>query len=96
MISPYGKGLTTSKAQAHLAEIYDTDMSRKTIPKNTESNVADVTVWQNRTPDAAHAVLGSTQSQSKSATRGPPTGSCRAAVAEAETWAAAMPLALSA
>lgn len=40
VISLYAKGLTTGEIQAHLAEIYDTEVSRETI-------------WQDHRPDPA-------------------------------------------
>ncbi len=49
VISLYAKGLTTGEIQDHLAEIYDTSVSRETISKITEGIVADMAVWQNRT-----------------------------------------------
>ena len=48
MISLYAKGLTTGEIQAHLEEIYDTEMSRETISKIADGIVADMAVWQNR------------------------------------------------
>jgi transposase-like protein len=36
VLSLYAKGLTTGEIQAHLAEIYDTEVSRETISKITE------------------------------------------------------------
>ena len=49
VISLYAKGLTTGEIQDHLAEIYDTSVSRETISKITEGIVADMAAWQNRT-----------------------------------------------
>ncbi len=49
VISLYAKGLTTGEIGAHLAEIYDTSVSRETISKITDEIVADMAVWQNRT-----------------------------------------------
>ena len=49
VISLYAKGLTTGEIQAHLEEIYDTEVSRETISKITDEIVADMAVWQNRT-----------------------------------------------
>ena len=57
VISLYAKGLTTGEIQAHLAEIYDTSVSRDTISKITDEIVADMAVWQNRPLDAVYAVL---------------------------------------
>ena len=57
VISLYAKGLTTGEIQAHLAEIYDTSVSRETISKITDEIVADMAVWQNRPLDAVYPVL---------------------------------------
>ena len=57
VVSLYAKGLTTGEIQAHLAEIYDTDVSRETISKITDEIVADMAVWQNRPLDAVYPVL---------------------------------------
>ncbi len=62
VISLYAKGLTTGEIQAHLAEIYDTSVSRETISKITEGIVADMAVWQNRPLDPVYPVLRSTRS----------------------------------
>ena len=57
VISLYAKGLTTGEIQAHLAEIYDTEVSRETISKITDEIVADMAIWQNRPLDAVYPVL---------------------------------------
>jgi transposase-like protein len=57
VISLYAKGMTTGDIQAHLAEIYDTDISRETISKITDAIVEDMTAWQNRPLDPLYAVL---------------------------------------
>ena len=57
VISLYAKGLTSGEIQAHLAEIYDTSVSRETISKITDEIVADMAVWQNRPLDAVYPVL---------------------------------------
>ena len=57
VISLYAKGLTTGEIQAHLAEIYDTSVSRETISKITDEIVADMAVWQNRPLEPVYAVL---------------------------------------
>ena len=46
VISLYAKGLTTGDIQAHLAEIYGTDISRETISKITDRVLEDMTAWQ--------------------------------------------------
>ena len=52
VISLYAKGMTTGDIQAHLAEIYDTDISRDTISRITDAVVEDMLAWQNRPLDA--------------------------------------------
>jgi transposase-like protein len=42
------KGLTTGEIQAHLAEIYDTEVSRETISKITDAVLPDMVAWQSR------------------------------------------------
>ena len=43
--------MTTGDIQAHLAEIYDTDISRDTISRITDAVVEDLVAWQNRPLD---------------------------------------------
>ncbi len=57
IISLYAKGLTTGEIQAHLAEIYDTAISRETISKITDEIIADMVLWQNRPLDAMYPVV---------------------------------------
>jgi putative transposase len=57
VISLYAKGMTTGDIQAHLAEIYGTDVSRETISKITDQIVEDMNVWQHRPLDPLYAVL---------------------------------------
>lgn len=57
VISLYAKGLTTGEIQAHLAEIYGTDISRETISKITDEIVDDMVAWQNRPLEPIYAVL---------------------------------------
>jgi putative transposase len=57
IISLYAKGLTTGEIQAHLLEIYDTEVSRDTISKITDSIVEDLVAWQNRPLDKIYPVL---------------------------------------
>ena len=51
VISLYAKGMTTEDIQNHLAEIYDTSISRETISKITDRILEDVNACQNRPPD---------------------------------------------
>lgn len=48
VLSLYAKGLTTGEIQAHLAEIYDTEVSRETISKITDAVLPDMAAWQSR------------------------------------------------
>jgi transposase-like protein len=52
VISLYAKGMTTGDIQAHLAEIYDTDISRDTISRITNAVIEDMAGWQSRPLDA--------------------------------------------
>jgi putative transposase len=51
VISLYAKGMTTGDIQSHLAEIYDTQISRETISKITDRVIEDMLAWQNRPLD---------------------------------------------
>lgn len=57
VISLYAKGMTTGDIQAHLAEIYGTEVSRETISKITDRIVDDMLAWQNRPLDRVYAVI---------------------------------------
>jgi putative transposase len=57
VISLYAKGLTTGEIQAHLTEIYGTEVSRETISKITDEVVGDMLAWQNRPLDRVYPVL---------------------------------------
>jgi putative transposase len=57
VISLYAKGLTTGEIQAHLFEMYDTDVSRDTISKITDTILEDLLAWQNRPLDKVYPVL---------------------------------------
>src|SRR5438093_3317366 len=57
VISLYAKGMTTGDIQAHLLEIYGTEISRETISKITDQIVEDMTVWQHRPLDRCYPVL---------------------------------------
>jgi transposase-like protein len=57
VISLYAKGLTTGDIQAHLAEIYGTEISRDTISRITDAVVEDLVAWQNRPLDRVYPVL---------------------------------------
>jgi putative transposase len=57
VISLYAKGLTTGDIQAHLLEIYGTEISRDTISRITDAVVEDMNGWQNRPLDRLYPVL---------------------------------------
>jgi transposase-like protein len=57
VISLYAKGMTTGDIQTHLAEIYDTDISRETISKITDAIVPEMEAWQHRPLDSVYAVV---------------------------------------
>jgi transposase-like protein len=57
VISLYASGLTTGEIQAHLAEIYETSISKDTISRITDAIVADMAAWQSRPLDAVYPVL---------------------------------------
>ena len=57
VVSLYAKGTTTGDIQAHLVEIYDTEISRETISKITDAIVAEMLSWQNRPLDRVYAVV---------------------------------------
>ncbi len=57
VISLYAKGLTTGEIQAHLAEIYGTEVSRETISKITDQIVGDMLAWQARPLDRVYPVM---------------------------------------
>lgn len=57
VISLYAKGMTTGDIQAHLLEIYGTEISRETISKITDQIVEDMVAWQHRPLDRLYAVV---------------------------------------
>ncbi len=57
VISLYAKGMTTGDIQAHLLEIYGTEISRETISKITDAIVEDMLAWQHRPLDRLYPVL---------------------------------------
>jgi putative transposase len=57
VISLYAKGMTTGDIQAHLAEIYGTEVSRDTISRITDAVVEDMVSWQNRPLDRVYPVI---------------------------------------
>ena len=57
IISLYAKGLTTGEIQAHLAEIYDVDVSRDLISKVTDKVVDELEIWRSRPLDRVYPVV---------------------------------------
>jgi transposase-like protein len=57
VISMYAKGMSTGDIQAHLADVYGTDVSRDTISRITDAVVDDMVLWQNRPLDRVYPVL---------------------------------------
>jgi len=52
-ISLTAKGLTTGEVEAHLIEVYSTEISRETISKITDQVLEEMADWQNRPLDRA-------------------------------------------
>jgi transposase-like protein len=57
VISLYAKGMTTGDIQAHLFDIYGTEISRDTISRITDAVIEDLIAWQNRPLDRVYPVL---------------------------------------
>jgi len=57
VISLVAKGLTTGEVQAHLAEVYGSDVSRETISKITDRVLDELAGWANRPLDRVYPVL---------------------------------------
>jgi putative transposase len=57
VLSLYAKGLTTGEIQAHLLEIYGTELSRDTISKITDAVIEEMLAWQNRPLERVYAVV---------------------------------------
>jgi transposase-like protein len=57
VISLCAKGLTTGEVQAHLAEVYGTEVSRETISKITDAVLEEMTDWLNRPLDRVYPVV---------------------------------------
>jgi len=57
VMSLTAKGLTTGEVQAHLAEVYGTDVSRETISKITDAVLGEMADWQNRPLDRVYPVV---------------------------------------
>ncbi|MBA0126734.1 IS256 family transposase [Haloechinothrix sp. YIM 98757] len=57
IISLYAKGLTTGEIQAHLAEIYSTEVSKDLISRVTDQVVDELNTWQHRPLDRVYPVV---------------------------------------
>ncbi len=57
VVSLYAKGMTTGDIRAHLAEVYDTDISADTISRITDAVLEDLAVWQARPLDRIYPVI---------------------------------------
>ena len=57
VVSLVAKGLTTGEVQAHLAEIYGTEVSRQTISTITDRVLEGLAAWQSRPLDPVYPVL---------------------------------------
>jgi putative transposase len=57
VISLTAKGLTTGEVEAHLAEVYSTNISRETISKITDRVLGELAEWQTRPLDRVYAVV---------------------------------------
>jgi len=57
IISLTAKGLTTGEVQAHLAEVYGTEVSRETISKITDAILAEMAEWLNRPLEQVYAAV---------------------------------------
>jgi transposase-like protein len=57
VVSLVAKGLTTGEVQAHLAEVYGTQVSRQTISTITDRVLEGLAGWQSRPLDAVYPVL---------------------------------------
>ena len=57
VISLTAKGLTTGEVEAHLAEVYSTNISKETISKITDRVLGEMAEWQNRPLDRVYPVI---------------------------------------
>ncbi|HIW30806.1 MAG TPA: transposase [Candidatus Luteococcus avicola] len=54
VISLYAKGMTTGDIAKHLAEVYDTDVSRDLVSRVTDKVLDDMQAWQSRPLDPVY------------------------------------------
>lgn len=57
IVSLYAKGLTTGDLRAHLAEIYQVEVSRDLISRVTDKVVAEMEAWRARPLDSVYQVV---------------------------------------
>jgi len=57
VVSLTAKGLTTGEVQAHLAEVYGTEVSKQTISTITDRVLEGMAEWQNRPLDPVYPVV---------------------------------------
>jgi putative transposase len=57
VISLTAKGLTTGEVQAHLAEVYGTDMSREQVSKITDAILGEMAEWMTRPLERVYPVV---------------------------------------
>jgi transposase-like protein len=57
VISLTAKGLTTGEVQAHLAEVYGTNVSRETVSKITDTILEEMGDWLNRPLEQVYAAV---------------------------------------
>lgn len=57
IISLTAKGLTTGEVQAHLAEVYGSNVSRETISKITDAILGEMSEWLNRPLEQVYAAV---------------------------------------
>ena len=57
VISLTAKGLTTGEVQAHLAEVYGTEVSRETISKITDAILGEMADWMSRPLERVYPVV---------------------------------------
>jgi putative transposase len=57
VISLYARGLTVREIQAHLAEIYGTEVSPDLISKITDAVIEDAKAWQNRPLERLYPIV---------------------------------------
>jgi putative transposase len=57
VISLYAKGMTTGDIAAHLADVYDTDVSKDLISRVTDKVLGDMRAWQSRPLDSVYPVI---------------------------------------